>query len=272
MYLPTERFYGIGNDSQKENESNFSHLQIMAEAFLGTYLGQSTKSGLVFGLARNIISEGKRSGVISTTDLRPDVKEKIPGLDEKINYLLVQFNLVHDSRNRLGNPSAGWEIDLQGGLYRGTGNAEYGFWKASADFRKYQHLFYDRVLVLRIAAEITEPKEDLQIPFYYLSELGRRETIRGFRRGRFRDEDLILSSLEYRYPVMIRDNFELGVDALLFVDAGQVASDIFRQFSMKEFHVGFGGGLRIYSKNGRIFQILAGKSSDGLRFYIGLYD
>lgn len=272
LYLPTERFFGIGNDSQKENESNFAYRQIMAYAFLGTYLGQSTKLGLVFGLARNSISEGQDSEDISTTDLPPEVRKEIPGLDKKINFYLLQFNLQHDSRNRLGNPSTGWKIDLKGGLYQETSAAEYGLWKANADLQRYQHLFYDRVLVLRLAAEITEPKGDLRIPFYYLSELGRRETIRGLRRGRFRDEDMILGSLEYRYPIMTRDNFELGMDALLFVDAGQVAPDIFSQFSMKEFHVGFGGGLRFFSKNGRILHILIGKSSDGFRFYIGMYD
>ncbi len=83
---------------------------------------------------------------------------------------------------------------------------------------------------------------------------------------------MVLASLEYRYPVMTRDNFELGVDALLFIDAGQVAPDILRQFSMEEFHIGFGGGLRIFSKNGRILHILVGKSPDGFRFYIGMYE
>jgi len=272
LYLPTERFFGIGNDSRKVNESNFAHRQITANAFFGAYLSQSTKLGLVFGLARNSISEGQDSDDISTTDLPPEVREEIPGLDEKIILYLMQFNLQHDSRNRLGNPSAGWKIDLKGGFFQEIRQAEHGFWKASADFQRYQHLFYDRVLVLRIAADITESKRELRIPFYYLSELGRRETIRGFRRGRFRDEDLIMGSLEYRYPVMARDNFELGVDAFLFIDAGQVAPDIFSQFSMKEFHVGFGGGLRIFSKNGRILHLIVGKSSDGFRFYIGMYD
>jgi outer membrane protein assembly factor BamA len=272
LYLPTERFFGIGNDSRQANESNFAHRQIMASAFFGSRLSQSTKLGFVFGLARNSISEGQDSDDISTTDLPPDARKEIPGLDEKINFYLLQFSLQHDSRNRLGNPSAGWKINLKGGFFREIKQAEYGFWKASADFQRYQHLFYDRVLVLRIAADITESKGGLEIPFYYLSELGRRETIRGFRRGRFRDEDMIMGSLEYRYPVMARDNFQLGVDAFLFLDAGQVAPDIFSQFSMKEFHVGFGGGLRIFSKNGRILHVFVGKSSDGFRFYIGMYD
>ena len=272
LYLPTERFFGLGNDSRKLDESNYAHSQITANAFLGTRLSQSTKLGLVFGLAQNSISEGRDPDDISTTDLPPEVKEKIPGLDEKISFYLLQFSLQHDSRNRLGNPSAGWRIDLKGGFFQEITQAEYGFWKASADFRRYQHLFYDRVLVLRFAAEITESKSELRIPFYYLSELGRRETIRGFRRGRFRDEDMIMGSLEYRYPVMTRDNFELGVDAFFFIDAGQVAPDILSLFSMREFHVGFGGGLRIFSKNGRILHIILGKSSDGFRFYIGMYD
>jgi outer membrane protein assembly factor BamA len=179
--------------------------------------------------------------------------------------------LQHDSRNRKANPSDGWETSAKGSLYWDVNNNTYAFWKISTDVTKYVHLFYDRAFGFRIAAEITEPVGGRKIPFYYLSELGRTETIRGFTRGRFRDKHMILGSLEYRFPLMKRDNFQLGLEACYFIDVGQVSENIFQEFSLKDLHVGFGGGFRLFSYNGRILQVLLSKSKDGFRLYVMLY-
>ena len=130
--------------------------------------------------------------------------------------------------------------------------------------RQHIHLFYNRSLALRLAGEITEPFSDREVPFYYLSELGRGETIRGFSRGRFRARDMVLGSLEYRYPIWAK------ADAILFVDVGQVAEDIFNDLSTDNFEVGYGGGVRIWGKEGLVTSFVIGKSSDGFRVYFGL--
>ena len=74
----------------------------------------------------------------------------------------------------------------------------YGYWKQTIDLTHHLHLFYDRVLVTRIAAERTQAIDNREIPFYRLCELGRKESIRGFTRGRFRDLDMLMGSIEYR--------------------------------------------------------------------------
>jgi len=70
---------------------------------------------------------------------------------------------------------------------------------------------------------------------------------------------------------MKRSEKQLGLDAVYFIDAGQVSQNIFDNFSIKDFHVGFGGGICLFSRNGRILQMLLGKSKDRLRFYLVLY-
>ena len=97
-----------------------------------------------------------------------------------------------------------------------------------------------------------------------MSELGHKDTVRGFSRGRFRERDMMLGSAEYHYPLMA------SLDAVLFLDAGQVSNDIFKTLSSDDFQYGYGGGINIWSRNSLAAQILLGKSKDGFRMYLNL--
>ena len=75
---------------------------------------------------------------------------------------------------------------------------------------------------------------------------------------------MVLGSVEYRYPI-----WEI-LDTFLFVDVGQVANDIFKDFSKSDLQYGYGGGIQIWGANGVISSLTLGKSVDGFRFYFGL--
>ena len=87
--------------------------------------------------------------------------------------------------------------------------------------------------------------DNKHIPLYLLSEIGSDGTIRGYYRGRYRDKDALLTSLEYRYPIWC--DHPNSLDAVLFVDAGQVSEDIVNEFRRKNMRFGFGGGFRFYN-------------------------
>ncbi|MCH8291544.1 BamA/TamA family outer membrane protein [Candidatus Poribacteria bacterium] len=260
--LSDESFFGIGQDSDKDDESNFAHEQATAQAAFGTKFSDRISLDAIFGFDLNDISEGKDKSIRSTTNL-PN-RESLPGLEEGISIGRLQIGIQYDSKNRPGNPTRGGEALLTAGIFQELDDDQFGFWKLSADLAYYLHLFYNRAIALRVAGEVTEPLSDREIPFYYLSELGRQETIRGFSRGRFRDRDMVLGSVEYRYPI------HRVVDAMFFVDVGQVAGDIFSDFSTDDLEVGYGGGVRIWGSEGLISTFVVGKSSDGFRFYFGL--
>ncbi len=171
--------------------------------------------------------------------------------------------VLRDSRDRPANPSKGSEASLTAGLFQDFDD-EFRFWQLSADLRHYFHLFYNRILSLRVAGELTRPLSDREIPFYYLSELGRQETIRGFSRGRFRDRDMVLASVEYHYPVWRM------INAMLFVDVGHVADDVFNDLSRDNFEFGYGGGIQVWGSEKLTTTFFVGKSQDELRFYFNL--
>ena len=109
-----------------------------------------------------------------------------------------------------------------------------------------------------------------QIPFYELSELGRRETIRGYRRGRYLDRDRLLCTAEYRFPLRAKQNKQTGLDAFLFADAGQVCSNLFNRLDIDAFRVGFGCGLRLYNQDGESIRVEIGRGEEQVRLYLVL--
>ena len=262
QFLSNEAFFGIGPGTDKDDESDFALQRFTPNAAFGIRLSKRISLDTTLGVDVNDTEEGKDDTINSTTDLFTE--ETLPGLEKQISLARLQVGLKYDSRNRPGNPSKGSEVSLGAGVFEDLDADEFGFWKFSADLTQYIHLFYNRTLALRISGEVTNPFSDREVPFYYLSELGRQESIRGFKRGRFRDRDMVLASAEYRYPI-----WEVA-DAMLFVDVGQVAEDIFSDLSTDDVEVGYGGGFRVWGDDGLITSFVIGRSDDGFRFYFGL--
>lgn len=263
--FPDEFFYGLGNTSIKTNKSNYTHKQAILELALGFKISETLKAHTQIGYEANKIQEGRNRNLPSATDPNLYIEETIPGLMERINLGKLSLTLHYDGKNHPGRPTAGSELIVSGSVFNELGGNAFGFWKASVNASHYINLFYNRILVFRLAGEFSQALPNKRIPFYHLSEIGRRETIRGFDRGRYRANDMILGSFEYRYPIWTY------LDALLFLDAGQVSEDIFNDFSIQDFHVGYGGGLRVWGEKSMIARFEVGKSKDGFRFYFALF-
>ena len=270
LVLTDANFFGIGNDSLKENRHTFAHRQSAAWLGGGLDLGKRLTMLVTFRAETHAISEGRSSRYESITQLPPELLEYLPGFYEKPDFFISKFELRHDSLNRLGNKPGGWLIFLNTSMYSQMNGESYNFYKARLDITHFQHLFYSRSFVVRAAAEVTRPVKEGEVPFYYWSKLGERETIRGYARGRYRDRDSVLFSVEYRYPLLKRPGHLPSLQAALFVDTGKVAYDLFTEPFLSNYHTSIGGGFRFFNQNGLNLQILVARSRDGWRFYMVL--
>lgn len=262
--LTDEYFFGRGNKSVLTNKTNYSHEQAALGFSLGIKLGRKTSAGIWFGFERNNIRSGRNPALPSTNDPAWYTENILPGIQDKVNLGTMDFTFRYDGKDHQGHPRSGSEVLIQGELANDLAGQDFGFSKFSLDVSQYLRLFIDRILVLRIRAEFTDPLPGKRTPFYYLSEIGRRETVRGYLRGQFRDRDLLLGSVEYRYPI-----WRL-LDALLFIDAGKVSPNIFRKFTFSDFHIGYGGGLRLWGDKGMIAKMEIAWGKDGVRIYFVL--
>jgi outer membrane protein assembly factor BamA len=265
--LDGEHFYGLGPNSIFENEYTFGHSRTSGDISVGLNLWEQASITTAIGIESNDVNESNDSDDPSLYNLETwplNFGNNLPGLFDKVNLSSFRIEFLLDSKNRPGNPTKGMDVWLSSGVYNQYDGDEYGFTKTIADVSKYVHLFYSRVVVLRLATQITSSRNGGAIPFYYLSELGNDETIRGFQRGRYRDKDYLLGSIEYRFP------FTRNVDALVFTDAGKVSPNIADDFDGDDLNVTFGGGLRFYSEKGLIARLELGKSGDGFRLLFKL--
>lgn len=260
--LSTESFFGIGANTVKADRSNYAHEMAVGEGMVSLRLNQKSELKSNFGLEVNNILPGKDEDDPSLSDIYNS--NLLSGLDTQIRLAKFILEINYDTKNRSGNPSSGFNAIFASGVYRQIDDDEFGFWKFNIDVIHYFHLFYQRVLVLRFASELSRPFPNREVPFFHLSELGPEETIRGFKRGRFHDLDYILGSAEYRYPV------SKNIDALLFVDAGQVSSDILEKYTNNHLEVSFGGGFRVWGNDGLKTKLEIGKSKDGYRIIFSL--
>jgi outer membrane protein assembly factor BamA len=257
-----ESFYGIGPDSKQDDRTNFANELVSAELNVGTQISGKDRIGILAAFERNDISGGRNDKYPSTTDVASFAT--LPGMEAEVKLGKLQLEIHHDSRNHPGRPTSGSEVILRGDIFQQIDDDKYGFSRLSLDVSHYFHLFYHRTLKLRLAGELAEPFKNSQIPFYYLSELGRSETVRGFARGRFRDKDMVLGSIEYIYPIWE------PVNAHLFWDMGTVASDIFKDFETSKLKNGYGIGFTAWDNEGTIGDFRIAYSTEGFRFYLDL--
>ncbi len=263
-------FFGIGNDSRKEDRTNYAHRQPSVWGNLGLDWGPKLNGRLAFRFEKNSVSEGRNTHYPSSSDWPEMSGQALPALESKVEFFTIDLNLEHFSLIQRENSAGGWEIKAGAAIYNQMNGDAFNFTKGTLDVKRYIHLFYGRILTLRFATEITRPFKEGEIPFYYLSRLGQRQTIRGYFRGRFQDRDSALFSAEYRYPLIKRPSKLPSLEAILFIDLGKVSPDLFKEGLFKNYHTSFGGGIRIFNRTNLDLQFILAKSSDGFRFYLVL--
>jgi outer membrane protein assembly factor BamA len=262
--LPDENFYGIGPLTKKDDDKTFLHEQSYVSVSFGRTLSKDFAFSCSFRFEQNNIRGDRHQDEDSIT--KQYTLEELPGLESRVKLWGMGGEITYDSRNVKGRPSSGQEILIGGDFVNQFSRDDYGFWKVRADVRQYIHLFYGRILMFRIAGELTEPVSGKKVPFYHLSELGKSETVRGFNRGRFRDLEMVMASVEYFFPVWFTKDG--AVDAFLFCDAGQVAHTVFEDFQTEDVQVGYGFGLRFSGPYAEALRVMLGVSKERVRLYL----
>jgi len=172
--------------------------------------------------------------------------------------------MQYDSRGLYPRLSRGQLIRFMYRYHREFDDERYeyhGFRFAATQYFTLPILARHRRFAVRGVLEKLWPLNGKEIPFYELSVLGDAYTLRGYDEDRFRDLGSLLFNVEYRYPVW---DF---LDAVLFVDAGQVYRD-FDQIAFNRFRYGFGTGLRILTGLGATIRLEVGISTERARFLL----
>jgi outer membrane protein assembly factor BamA len=240
----TERFSGFGNNSVEREckpgdvfdgtgrgqmglrcgESNYTNDDTAAQATPGVWLLPYVNLNYRMRIRRYGVDEGQVDKLAFTADAHPEARGR--GLATGV-YWAHQAALVYDTRDAADIPQKG-ALALAYGEFadRRLGSAT-SFVKFGTEGRKFIPLRGGNpILAARLLLDYTSGSHDT--PFWEMSSLGGRRTLRGFGSDRFIDFNRSLASVEVRTRVYQRHIF--GVNAELeiapFVETGKVFNHV----------------------------------------------
>lgn len=222
---PEREFYGFGMNDLGPDPLTTNAIQDAGGAF--------TVGWRFFKRAAFSFSLGVRNVQIwcpSRTDSTPCTATEFPSLPgiEGGWMNFVGLSVVWDITDSIVRPTRGWRFILKAVHTNNLLVGEYEFTRFLGD-ASYHISFLERRLVLgaRINGELIAGP-DGRIPYWELSELGGRSSLRGFPPHRFVGTKRVLANGEVRYRFTefdFKHLWHIRIDGAVFGDVGRVFID-----------------------------------------------
>jgi len=268
---PTERFYGLGNNSSHGNETNYTTQQLY---FRGT-LGINFTHNLQLAITEQPWYMRIQQGAL---DNLPFIGTRFPllqGLGGG-SEMVTQVVATYDTRDSV-------DVPRHGGLYRafyGVADraflSSFSYNQAGFELRHYLPITSRITLAGRIYSLYTPAGQET--PFWAMARLGGEEsilfdqqTLRGYGAGRFVDNNITDFNLEVRARVYERNI--MGTHGILelapFIDAGKVFAYA-DQNPLTPLHPVGGLGFRGIAEPFVVGYVDVGWGSQGPAFFSGI--
>ena len=260
----TARFYGIGADSQEQNETNYTLRQVGGELIFGRRL----RPELNLSLTERLRSVSIRRGVVESLPYLKDVFTDIPG-EHGAFVWAHRLALTYDSRDSLATPRRGRFGQAFIEVADEALGSEASFVRYGLEGRLLWPHFGERLVTA--VRGMVERVDGSNLPFFELSDLGGDETLRGFGENRFLDEGRVLINAEERIKLFhitygdVRTDVELAV----FAEAGRVFKN-FNDLGSGKIQAVVGGGIRFLAASQIVAKIDVGVGSEGMAIFTGL--
>jgi len=269
------RFYGVGNDSQLADQTNFTDQQKYAQTTLGLNLSHIWQIGYEMRLREVTITPGHIPGVPSIQDLYPTTVLKADRR-EFLNRLYVNY----DSRDDVNIPTRGAEWIAYAGAASTSLQPNTSLYsEVGLDGRNFFALPNHAVLAMHVALRYM-PRTDRtrNIPFWALSglggdesDLGGNQPLRAFGTDRFLDRNSFVVNLEYRKRVATVHEFstQINIELTPFIDMGRVFNALSTD-PLSRLHKVAGFGVRGIAPPFVVGYVDAGYGSEGFAVFTGL--
>ncbi len=268
---PTERFFGIGNDSRLGGKSNYTTEQVYVKGQFGWNITNKLQLAAVLRPRYVRILKGAFNSIPQTTSLYPTLKG-INGGSEEYNEL----RLTYDNRDSIDIPRKGGLALIYGGFADRRLMSSVSYTRFGAELRHYWS-FWKR-FTLAAHAYIQYSPAGNEIPFWSLARLGGddstlydQETLRGYGAGRFVDNNLAVGNIELRTRVFEADLFGThGVAELApFFEAGRVWRKL-SEDPLSDLHPVGGIGFRAIAEPFVVGYVDIGWGGEGAAVFSGI--
>ena len=248
--FPEEDFFGLGPDSRREDFTLFD----LHSTEVGGFGGVRPVRWLSLGGGLDYLTPEATlpAGLFAPLTLAIDQPD----------YLRTTLLAEVNTREPRGNPRQGAKYALTYQRYADQGDDRFAFDRVEADLQQYISLYRNRrILALRAFASMSDALDGAAVPFYMQRTLGGPDDLRGFRRFRFRDENVLLLQAEYRWEIFT------AVDGAIFYDAGKVAGRV-EDLNFQDLETDYGIGFRFGTRNGVFLRVEGAFGSSGGAHFI----
>ncbi|WHZ23129.1 MAG: surface antigen (D15) [Nitrospira sp.] len=261
----TSRFFGLGEKTEKDDQTNYTAREARAYWQLGLYANEVTKVSVGQRVRQMQIQRG-------ATGL-PFSAERFPEVDGMHGESIIVGHRVtfhYDTRDSLFTPTDGMAVTAYAELNQNVRNSDHPVYsRYEIEVKKLFPSESKRaILVLRADLQATL---GTQVPFFEQSSLGGQNNLRGFGVDRYIDKHLIAFSIEERIHVLrtklagVTADFELAP----FLDTGQVFNS-FKDVSFHDYRMTPGLGFRAIVRPNVVGRIDYGYSREGGAIFAGL--
>jgi hypothetical protein len=268
---PTERFYGIGNESDEGNETNYTTEQLFFRGLLGWNITPDLQLAFVTKPRYVRIQNGAFTTLPQIFDLFPKVKG-INGGSEFYNELRITY----DTRDSIEMPRSGGLAVLYGGDADRALASSVSYNRVGGEVSRYYS--FAKRFTLAMHAYLQYIPAGNETPFWSMgwlggehSELYTKETLRGFGTGRFIDNNMTDLNIELRTRVL--ETSIVGNKGILelapFFDAGQVFHNV-SDSPVDALHPVGGVGLRALAEPFVVAYLDVGWGGEGTAIFTGI--
>lgn len=269
---PTERFFGLGNESRKRNESNFTTEQVYARLRLGLNLSPELQVAIEERPRYGRVQSGALTNSVPSIETQFPTLKGLNGGTELMNRVIVSY----DTRDSVDIPTSGGSARVFAGVVDRRFGSSYSYTQFGGELLRFVRVGKRIVFAGRLYAQYTPAGKET--PFFAMTRLGGQEsllayqqTLRGYGAGRFVDNNLSVGNLEMRTRVFDATIFDThGILELApFVEAGKVFHTV-RDNPVTRLHPVGGLGVRAIAEPFVVGFVDVGLGSEGAAVFTGI--
>ncbi len=286
----TERFFGFGNDSEEDDEANYTGRILEGWVEPGYWIVPTVYVSYRIRARRLSTSAGQVSGIPFLTSCGPAAtgfycnprdparrrairqtntfdRGRFPG-----HYFSHRLEFGYDTRDSIDLPIEGALSRVYLELADDSFGSSTSYTKFGVDTRGYIPLRGQKknpVLALRATLDyVTGPSDT---PFWERSSVGGRRSVRGFGGDRFIGFNRSVASVELRTRVYQRRLFGVKAELELapFIDTGQVWKGV-TESPVDALHWAYGFGFRGIVRPQILAFVDLGMGGEGLKVFTGI--
>ncbi|MEK6695441.1 MAG: BamA/TamA family outer membrane protein [Nitrospirota bacterium] len=262
----TARFFGLGNQTRENQETNYTDRELLGFITGGLYVGPGRRVTWTERLRNVEIQVGAVPNIPFTQSVFPAIKGT--GGATVWGHKLA---FLDDTRDDTLTPTVGSYFTMFAELAQSlTADTNTVFSRYGFDYRillPNQTKQYTSVFRAKLEATVG----GAEIPFFERSSLGGQTTLRGFGVGRFVDNHSLVISVEERIQLFHLKVFGTvaEVEMAPFLDVGKV-TDTFRYRALSQYEANPGIGFRAIARPNVVARVDVATGNEGRAVFAGL--